>query len=77
MVITGLDSVNNYGLILKRHYIYHGGVKLKYFSHEVEYTTSKPVEQPLQIDFAQELTWVVKYLQKTRGRVFILDIREE
>lgn len=45
-------------------FIFYGDLKLKLKSYKLEYTISKPIEQPIQIDFSKELIGVIEYLQK-------------
>lgn len=45
-------------------FILYGDLKLKIKSYKLEYIISKPIEQPLQIDFSKELIGVIEYLKK-------------
>lgn len=45
-------------------YIYYDNYKLKLKSYKIEYVLTKPLEQPIQIDFSKELIGVIEYLDK-------------
>jgi len=47
-------------------FIYHRDVRLKILSYKVEYSVSRPIHQPFEIDFSKELKGVIEYLQKGR-----------
>ncbi len=52
-------------------FIYYKDLKLKIKEYKVEYSISKPVEEPIEIDFSKELIGVVEYLQKgTKKSIF-------
>lgn len=52
-------------------YIYHKDLKLKLSGYKIEYSISKPINEPIEIDFSKELIGVVEYLQKgTKKSIF-------
>jgi hypothetical protein len=52
-------------------FICHKDIKLKIASYKVEYSLSKPITSPIEIDFSKELIGVVEYLQKgTKKSIF-------
>ena len=55
----------------KNAFLYHRDLKLKIHSYKIEYSISKPLIQPMEIDFSKELIGVVEYLQKgTKKSIF-------
>lgn len=52
-------------------FIYHKDLKLKLSGYRIEYSISKPITQPIEIDFSKELIGVVEYLKKgTKKSIF-------
>lgn len=52
-------------------FIYHKDLKLKLAGYKIEYSISKPINKPIEIDFSKELIGVVEYLQKgTKKSIF-------
>lgn len=52
-------------------FIYHKDLKLKLSGYKIEYSISKPTNEPIEIDFSKELFGVVEYLQKgTKKSIF-------
>lgn len=52
-------------------FLYHQDVKLKLVGYKIEYSVSKPINEPIEIDFSKELVGVVEYLQKgTKKSIF-------
>lgn len=52
-------------------FIYHKDLKLKLAGYKIEYSISKPINDPIEIDFSKELVGVVEYLQKgTKKSIF-------
>lgn len=56
---------------LNNAFIYHKDLKLKLAGYKIEYSISKPINEPIEIDFSKELVGVVEYLQKgTKKSIF-------
>lgn len=52
-------------------FIHHKDLKLKLAGYKIEYSASKPTNDPIEIDFSKELIGVVEYLQKgTKKSIF-------
>lgn len=52
-------------------FIYHKDLRLKLSGYKIEYSISKPINEPIEIDFSKELIGVVEYLQKgTKKSIF-------
>lgn len=52
-------------------FIHHKDLKLKLAGYKIEYSISKPINEPIEIDFSKELIGVVEYLQKgTKKSIF-------
>lgn len=52
-------------------FIYHQDLKLKLVGYEIEFSISKPINEPIEIDFSKELIGVIEYLQKgTKKSIF-------
>ncbi len=55
----------------KNAFIYHRDIRLKLLGYKIEYSLSKPIMEPIEIDFSKELIGVVEYLQKgTKKSIF-------
>jgi len=55
----------------KSAFIYYKDIKLKIASYKIEYSISKPINEPIEMDFSKELIGVVEYLQKgTKKSIF-------
>lgn len=50
--------------VFKDAYLVNNGLKLKICKYEVDYRVSKPINQPIKIDFSKELLGVIEYLHK-------------
>lgn len=52
-------------------FIYHQDLKLKLIGYKIEFSISKPINEPSEIDFSKELIGVIEYLQKgTKKSIF-------
>lgn len=52
-------------------FIYHKDLRLKLAGYKIEYSISKPINEPIEIDFSKELIGIVEYLQKgTKKSIF-------
>ena len=52
-------------------FIQHQDLRLKLSGYKIEYSISKPINEPIEIDFSKELIGVVEYLQKgTKKSIF-------
>jgi hypothetical protein len=52
-------------------FIYHKDLKLKLVGYEIEFSISKPIHEPIEMDFSKELIGVIEYLQKgTKKSIF-------
>lgn len=73
--LTPIEN-KNYGVFKKTEkfdnaFIYHQELKLKLAGYEIEFSISKPINEPIEIDFSKELVGVIEYLQKgTKKSIF-------
>lgn len=52
-------------------FIHHKDLMLRLSGYKIEYSISKPINEPIEIDFSKELIGVVEYLQKgTKKSIF-------
>lgn len=52
-------------------FIYYQDLKLKLIGYKVEFSISRPINEPIEIDFSKELIGVIEYLQKgTKKTIF-------
>ena len=59
-------------------FIYHKDLKLKIRAYNIEYSISKPFNNPMVIDFSKELVGVIEYLQRgTKKSIFRKGIIKE
>ena len=52
-------------------FIYHQDLKFKLIGYKIEFSISKPINEPIEMDFSKELIGVIEYLQKgTKKSIF-------
>jgi len=59
--------------IFQEAYLINNGMRLKMVSYEVDFFRSKPIKNPINIDFSKELVGVIEYLHKGSATAIFKD----